>query len=132
MRRRLLALVATAAALAGCQTAGNGRALSLPEAERSRALTVGVTTRDDARAGSLKVGVTIREDALRTFGEAGVYRFADGCEAWTYSRTTGLPPWFQLLPYVGLIPQHAADRTTELALLFDPQGVLRNVDRRGR
>ncbi|MGN6525083.1 MAG: hypothetical protein ACTHL8_01730 [Burkholderiaceae bacterium] len=117
MRRRLLALVATAAALAGCQTAGNGRALSLPEAERSRALTVGVTTRDDARAA---------------FGEASVYRFADGCEAWTYSRTTGLPPWFQLLPYVGLIPQHAADRTTELALLFDPQGVLRNVDRRGR
>jgi outer membrane protein assembly factor BamE (lipoprotein component of BamABCDE complex) len=116
MMRRFLVLFAMAAALAGCQTAGNGRALSLPEAERDRTLKVGVTTRDEARAA---------------LGEASVYRFADGCEAWTYSRTTGLPRWFQRLPYVGLIPQHAADRTSELALLFDPNGVLRNVDRRG-
>jgi outer membrane protein assembly factor BamE (lipoprotein component of BamABCDE complex) len=117
MIRRTGAFIALAALLAGCQTAGNGRAFSLPESQRAQALAVGVATRDDVRAA---------------FGEASVYTFADGRQAWTYSRTTGLPPWFQLLPYVGLIPQHAADRTTELALLFDPAGVLRNVDRRGR
>ena len=118
-RRRVAipAILALAVTLAGCQTAGNGTALAMPRAERDR---------------SLKIGITTREDALRSFGEAGIYRFADGSEAWTYSRTTGLPPWFQLLPYVGLIPQHAADRTTELALLFDPKGLLRNVDWRGK
>lgn len=105
-----------AVALAACQTVGNGKAFAPVSSEGPAALRVGVSTQTEVQ---------------RDFGTASVYRFADGSQCWTYSRTAGLPRAFQYLPYVGLIPQHVADRTQELALLFDPHGVLRKVDRRG-
>lgn len=109
--RLLLALLL--ASLAACQSMGNGRAFQQSPAERSQALRPGVSTRD-----------TVRRD----FGEAVVYEFDDGSQSWSYQTTTGIPKWVGFLPYLNLLPIDYASRTTELALLFDPQGVLRKVE----
>ncbi len=101
------------AALAACQSMGNGRAFEQSAAERSQSLRPGVSTRDDVR---------------REFGEAVVYEFDDGSQSWSYQTTRGIPKWVGFLPYVGLLPIDYASRTTELALLFDPQGVLRKME----
>jgi len=57
-----------------------------------------------------------------------VYEFDDGSQSWSYQTTTGIPKWVGFLPYVGLLPIDYASRTTELALLFDPRGVLRKME----
>ena len=105
----LLSLVA----LSACQSLGNGQAFHQSAAERSQAL---------------KPGLTTREQVQRELGEAHVYTFADGRQAWTYQRTSGLPKWVQFLPYLNLLPLDYSARTAELALLFDAKGVLRQVE----
>jgi outer membrane protein assembly factor BamE (lipoprotein component of BamABCDE complex) len=110
---RTIAAALLLAALSACQSLGNGRAFQQSPEERARALRPGVTTREQVR---------------RDLGDASVYRFADGREAWSYQSTSGLPKWVQFVPYVGLLPLDYAARTNELALLFDPQGVLRKVE----
>ena len=101
------------ASLAACQSMGNGRAFQQSSAERSHALRPGVSTRDTVK---------------REFGEAVVYEFDDGSQSWSYQTTTGIPKWVGFLPYLSLLPINYADRTTELALLFDPSGVLKKVE----
>lgn len=101
------------ASLAACQSVGNGRAFEQSPAERQQALKPGVSTRDDVR---------------RELGDPRIYQFDNGYEAWTYQSTTGIPKWVQFVPYLGLLPLDYAARTKELALLFDPQGVLRKVE----
>ena len=103
------------AALSACQSVGNGQAFRQSSADQAQTLRPGVSTREQVR---------------RDLGDASVYRFADGREAWTYQSTSGIPKWVQFVPYVGLLPLDYAARTTELALLFDPQGVLRKVEQR--
>ena len=105
------------AALAGCQSVGNGRAFEQSAADRARMLSPGVTTRDQVR---------------HDLGEATIYRFADGRESWSYQTTAGIPKWVQSVPYLSLLPMDYASRTNELALLFDAQGVLRKVEWRAR
>ncbi len=113
--RLVAAASCCAMALSACQSLGNGQAFRQSSTERAQTLRPGVSTREQVR---------------RDLGEASVYRFADGCEAWTYQSTSGLPKWVQFVPYLNLLPIDYSVRTTELALLFDPQGVLRKVEQR--
>jgi outer membrane protein assembly factor BamE (lipoprotein component of BamABCDE complex) len=101
------------AALAACASLGNGQAFQQSDADRAQALRPGVTTRDDVR---------------RALGEASVYQFDNGFEAWTYQSTSGVPHWVRYLPYLGLLPLDGFSHTKELALLFDRQGVLRKAE----
>ncbi len=122
MTRPLLHIAASllVLSLAACQSVGNGHAFEQSAAERQRTLQPGVST---------------REQVQRDLGQATVYRFADGHEAWSYQSTAGLPKWVQFVPYLNLLPIDYASRTSELALLFDAQGVLRKIewrDQKGR
>jgi hypothetical protein len=115
--RRLAACLALAcAALAGgCDTLGNGRAFAKsPQASEDVAV----------------VGRSTREDVLRNLGEANVYRFASGAESWTYRETHGLPRFTQFVPLLSYANLLIPPKVTEVAFLFDPQGVLLRVDRR--
>ena len=109
--RTLVALLL--GSLAACQSMGNGRAFTQSDTQRSQTLKIGSTTRDDAR---------------RELGDAIVYDYDDGSQAWSYQTTTGIPKWVGFLPYLSLLPIDYADRTNELALLFDPRGVLRKME----
>jgi len=105
------------ASLAACQSMGNGHAFEQSAGDRARSLNPGVTTCEQVR---------------HDLGEAAVYRFADGRESWSYQTTEGIPKWVQFVPYLNLLPIDYAGRTSELALLFDAQGVLRKVEWRAR
>ena len=80
---------------------------------------------------TLQIGRTVQADVQRALGTASVYRMADGAQVWTYQRTEGVPKFVQFVPGLNLLPIDFRERTTELALLFDSHGVLRNVDWRG-
>ena len=112
-RLRWIAAALLLAALSACQSLGNGEAFRQSTDDRARTLRTGVSTREQVR---------------HDLGEASVYRFADGREAWAYQSTSGLPKWVQFMPYLNLLPLDYSTRTNELALLFDPQGVLRKVE----
>ena len=108
-------VLAGAALAAGCDTVGNGRAFS---------------TSAPAGADVAVVGRTTREDVLRSLGEASVYRFANGAESWTYRETHGLPRFVQFVPVLSTATLLVPPKTTELAFLFGPDGVLLRIDRR--
>jgi len=110
---RMIAASLLLATLSACQSLGNGEAFRQSSDDRARVLRTGISTRNQVR---------------HDLGEAFVYRFVDGREAWTYQSTSGLPKWVQFVPYVGLLPLDYTARTNELAMLFDPQGVLRKVE----
>ncbi len=112
---RLAGVSLAIAALSACQSLGNGQAFRQSADERTQTLRPGTSTREQVR---------------NDLGDASVYRFADGREAWTYQSTAGVPKWVQFVPYLNLLPLDYASRTTELALLFDAQGVLRKVEQR--
>ena len=114
---RTFTALALSTALCACQTVGNGRALTMKPPELAQ---------------TLEIGRTVKADVQRKFGEASVYRMANGAEVWTYQKTEGLPKFVQFVPYLNLLPIDFEQRTTEVALLFDNRGVLRNVDWRGR
>ena len=115
MKRLASGLVlAGAALLAGCDTLGNGRAFARSPQAGEDAAVVGRSTREDVR---------------RNLGEANVYRFASGAESWTYRETHGLPRFTQFVPLLSYANLLVPPKTTELAFLFDPQGVLLRVDR---
>ena len=101
--------------LAACQSVGNGQAFSQSDTQRSQTLRIGATT---------------REDAKRELGEAIVYEYDDGSQAWSYQTTSGIPKWVGFLPYLNLLPIDYADRTRELELSFDPKGILRKMELR--
>lgn len=111
----LTACALTLGLLTACQTTGNGRAFGASAAALNQ---------------QLKPGQTTQAEVLREFGQASVYRYANGFEAWTYQQTQGLPKFVSYLPVVGLLAPALPDRTSELAMLFDAQGVLRKVDLR--
>ena len=102
-------------ALSGCQTMGNGRALSMDEVALTQAL---------------KPNQSTKAEVEREFGQAKIYHFANGYESWAYQKTEGIPRFVDYLPVVGVFTQFLNDRVTEIAFLFDPQGILRNIDRR--
>ena len=113
---RTASLVFICGALSGCETVVSTRAVAMDDA---------------ALQQTLKPNESTKADAERLFGPATqVYRFASGHESWAYQKTVGLPHFFDYVPVVGVFTQHFHDRVTEVALLFDPQGVLRNMDRR--
>ena len=115
-RRLALSLVLACGALAGgCDTLGNGRALSeSPQALKDVAI----------------VGRSTKEDVLRNLGEANVYRFANGAESWTYRESHGLPRFVQYVPVLSVANLLIPPKVTEVAFLFDAQGVLLRIDRR--
>lgn len=114
-----IAAGAACAALCACQATGNGRAFG-PDGAGSAALT-----------SALRIGTTTKAQAAQAYGHADVHRFDNGYEAWTYQKTSGLPKFVNDIPYVNLFAPRMDGRTSELALLFDADGILRNVDRRG-
>ena len=111
--QRRIPAVLLLASLAACQSVGNGHAFTQSATQRAERLRIGITTRDDAR---------------RELGLATIYEFDDGSQAWSYQTTSGLPKWVGFVPYLNLLPIDYEDRTTELALLFDAQGVLRRME----
>lgn len=117
MNRRIVLSFALAGAVlaGGCDTLGNGRALaSSPQALKEAAV----------------VGRSTREDVQRNLGDANVYRFASGAESWTYRETHGLPRFVQFVPLLSVANALVPPRVSEVAFLFDPQGVLLRIDRR--
>jgi len=102
----------TCLALAACQSLGNGQALT--------------TNATDV----LRPGQSTRADVERAWGQASITRFESGYEVWVYQQTHGLPKFLNYLPYIGLITPAFEDRTTEVAVLFSPDGLLRKMDRR--
>ena len=115
-RRLATSLLLTCAALsAGCDTLGNGRALASSPQALNDVVVVGRST---------------REDVLRNLGEANVYRFANGAESWTYRETRGLPRFVQFVPYLSYATLLVPPKVTEVAFLFDAQGILLRIDRR--
>lgn len=117
MIKSLCALVVAVGVLSGCQTVGNGQAMNIKPDESSPQLQIGTSTKG-AVATALGVG--------------SVYHLANGYEVWTYQKTSGVPKFVNYIPIVGLLTPSVPDRTTELALLFGPDGVLRNIDWRGQ
>ncbi len=115
-RRLASALVLACAALSGgCDTLGNGRAFAKsPQTPQDVAV----------------VGRSTREDVLRNLGEANVYRFANGAESWTYRETHGLPRFVQFVPVLSVANLLIPPKVSEVAFLFDAQGVLLRIDRR--
>ena len=111
---RTVAACTAALMLCACQSVGNGRAFNASPAEAS---------------AILRIGSTSKTQVEQAFGPASVHRFANGYEAWTYQKTVGLPKFVKYVPYVNLFTARIDDRTTELALLFSPDGILRNVAR---
>lgn len=104
---RLLLAGALAIGLAGCASAP-----ALTEAQSRRALTAGVST---------------KADVAQVLGDGKVNTFDSGYEVWTYRYKAGLPVFAGFLPVVGTLAT-LADATTrerELAILFDPSGVVR-------
>jgi hypothetical protein len=113
-RRLVLALaLATSAFAGGCDTLGNGRALTGTPSELSRTVVINRSTRDEVRAA---------------LGDASVYRYKNGAESWTYRETHGLPRFVEFVPFLSFATLVAPPKVVEVALLFDPQGVLRRVD----
>ena len=108
-------LILICGALCGCQTTGNGRAISMDEATLTQ---------------TIKPNQSTKGDVEREFGKASVYHFANGYETWSYQKSVGIPRYMDYVPVVGAFTQLIGDRVTEIAFLFDPQGVLRNIDRR--
>jgi hypothetical protein len=105
--RRLLLASAIGLGLAGCASAP-----ALSEAQSRQALTAGVST---------------KADVAQVLGSAKVNAFDSGYEVWTYRYKAGLPVFAGFLPVVGTLAT-LADATTrerELAILFDPSGVVR-------
>lgn len=103
-----------ASALCACQSVGNGQAFA-PDRPGSASL--------------LQIGTTSKAQAEQAYGQASVHRFANGYEAWTYQKTAGVPKFVNYVPYVNLFTPRLEGRTSELALLFDPAGILRQVER---
>ncbi|AVR97769.1 hypothetical protein [Pseudoduganella armeniaca] len=104
---RLLLASAMGLGLAGCASAP-----ALTEAQSRQALTAGVST---------------KADVAQVLGSAKVNAFDSGYEVWTYRYKAGLPVFAGFLPVVGTLAT-LADATTrerELAILFDPSGVVR-------
>jgi hypothetical protein len=104
---RLLLASTLVVGLAGCASAP-----ALTEAQSRQALTAGVST---------------KADVAQVLGNARVNAFDSGYEVWTYRYKAGLPVFAGFLPVVGTLAT-LADATTrerELAILFDPSGVVR-------
>lgn len=100
-------------ALTGCQTAGNGHFLEV---------------QPGAQSAELQIGTSTKAEVEHNFGVASVYHFANGYESWHYQKTHGMPKSAKYIPFVNLVTPDSDDRTSELALLFDGNGILRNID----
>jgi len=110
-----IGLILVCGALSACQTTGNGRAFSMDEATLTQ---------------TIKPNQSTKADVERELGKASVYQFANGYETWSYQKSVGIPRYVDYVPVLGVFTQFVGDRVTEIAFLFDPQGVLRNIDRR--
>jgi outer membrane protein assembly factor BamE (lipoprotein component of BamABCDE complex) len=105
-----LVLVATAAALAGCATVGNGAIAQLDAQSAAALLVPGKTTQADVRLA---------------LGQGDVIHFESGFETWHYFYRQGLGAGWDAVPYINLITEHLKSPTKELVLLFDGGGLLR-------
>lgn len=127
---RLIPTLFLAACLAGCAASGNGAILS---------------KKPDELQSLVKVGVSTKADITAALGDAAVTRFEDGHEIWVYEKK-GLDraKYLRHLPLVGLamtandlLASHDGDTKTlypsdsgELAILFDKDGIVRQVSLR--
>jgi len=117
--KRLIILLALPALLSACATA------------TTPALPSAASTPEGLRA-QLIPGFTTKTDVIRTMGKGSATRFDSGYEVWVYDDKQAIPELLHWLPVVGKAAS-VADATRsvhELALLFDPAGVLRKYQLR--
>jgi len=114
---KLAGLLLVVGVMSGCQSVGGKPAAGTAPTE------VGL---------QVKIGVSTKETVKAQFGDGNVYQFANGYEVWTYQKTTGIPRFVNYIPLVGLLTPSVEARTAEMAFLFSPDGVLRNIDLRGQ
>lgn len=120
----VFAFVLCCSALTACQTIGNGKALE----------TSVVGSQDGAAqaktVSSVVPGLSTKADVAREWGPASVTAFPSGYEVWVYQKTVGAPKLLNYLPVIQWFAPNIEDRTTEVALLFAPDGVLKKMERR--
>ena len=104
---RRIAVLALAAAVAGCASVGNG--------------TVKTLTHERA-ADTIVIGSSTKADISAAFGAADVTKFSNGYELWLYQ--VGYSKAVDSVPYVNLLLS-SADNTRELSILFDKAGVVK-------
>ena len=98
-----IAVLTAALGLAGCETVGNGRVFSPGQGHLAQSVSIGRSTTADVR---------------RQFGDASVYRLADGHQVWTYQKTDGVPGFVDYVPVVGLFTPFMPRRTSVLSEKF--------------
>ena len=127
------AAFAVASVLSACQTVGNGKALdgdAVAAVNRSTKTDTQTTATTDG--APLTIGKSTKVDVDSAWGQASVTQFSSGYEVWVYQKIAGLPKFVSYIPLFGLAAPNLEERTAETALLFDPKGILRKVERRDR
>ena len=115
MKPRSLAALALATGLAlggsGCASLGMGGARPLTAHTAQAALTVGASN---------------KADVTQALGVPTIERFRSGHEIWVYRYKAGLPMFMGALPVIGPLASgvDAVTSERELAILFDPQGIV--------
>jgi hypothetical protein len=116
MTARTVHALALGLLLTACAATGNGHALGAgPEALQ----------------GTLSIGRSTRADVARELGPGIVERLSNGYEVWIYRDSTAVPRFVDTIPLIGLFSATLRSEEREVALLFDREGILRNVDWRG-
>jgi len=90
-------------------------------------LYAGAPLSEDVTRQALTPGVSTKADVGKALGRARVNRFDSGYEVWVYDYKAGLPVFAGFVPVLGTVAglADAATRDRELAILFDPAGVVR-------
>jgi hypothetical protein len=117
--KRLMILLALPALLSACAST------------TTPALPSAASTSEGLRA-QLIPGFTTKTEVIRAMGKGSATRFDSGYEVWVYDDKHAIPELLHWLPVVGNAAS-VADATRsvhELALLFDPAGVLRKYQLR--
>ncbi|CDG83572.1 hypothetical protein [Janthinobacterium agaricidamnosum] len=81
--------------------------------------------RSEAIYGSITVGKTTRGDLDAALGNATVLSLDPGYEVWVYKNQIKSGPMARLLPTFSASVLMMPQRTREVAVMFDPAGVVR-------
>jgi outer membrane protein assembly factor BamE (lipoprotein component of BamABCDE complex) len=110
--KRYLAVLLSAAILAGCASVGNERVRNLNETKASQVLTKGTTTKTQVR---------------EAFGSPDSASFTDsGNEIWKYEHIVSTAKGVNFIPFVNAFAAGADQEKTELVILFDKNGIISN------
>ena len=110
---RSILLSASVLTLSACASSGNG--------------AIKTTSSADAQA-LIEIGKSTKADIKNIFGEANVTKFDNGYEEWLYQDSEKINRAILYVPIVGLAYRAFgpfAGNTKEVAILFDPNGVVK-------